>query len=372
MSEGRTWVAYADRSLLRSGDAQLNEPLGNRLQRRREVLVQWVEDTFGRVPDSVRVLPAVGAVMLDEPPPSLWWEDGTLLVGSYETTVRRPFEPVEMFQPEMPPPVKGRVEAPVYTPVVGVMDTGVTMHLEFAKGQLTCQGFDASGRFTDDSLSDSTGHGTFVAGLIAGTQTGVSPGTRLRVARVFDQTPVEYATCVAALDWLVSGDAERVPACDVINISAGTATRDLQLCRPLRELRVEFGVLTVAATGNDGMEGQVDSPADCPFTLGVGSVNDKGEFYAGTDWDPRLLKPDLCALGVGVRSVRKSTGYAFDTGTSYAAAATTGAIARLLSLGHLRPGRPQEWSPVLRRYCVPLPPPVGNWALGRLDVASLP
>lgn len=95
---------------------------------------------------------------------------------------------------------------------VAVIDTGVALHPDL-KGKIVAWKDFVNGRGTP---YDDNGHGTHVAGIIAGKKTGVAPGSQLLVAKVFDTSgTAPLSRILQAFQWAVENGA------DVISYSAG-------------------------------------------------------------------------------------------------------------------------------------------------------
>lgn len=349
------------------------------LARRAIELSGFFQSRFRMAEAVVHVLPAVGAVIVNRALLSpAQTADGSTVIVNYAL----PEWP--RFAPDAAGTVsrrKGPVREPRYDPVIGMIDTGITPHSEFSAGQLTCIQLDGAGGITGTALTDTSGHGTFVGALIAGNSLGVLPGARLAVASVMARRPATYADFVKGVDWLVGGRLQGEttgPVCDLINLSGGTRWHDSKMYRPLEEVRVRFGVLCVAAAGNDGNEDEVDSPADYDICLGVGSHDAGGGFYsAGTDWGTvnGHVKPDVCAEGVKVVSAGTGspTEHVAATGTSFATAMVSGAIGRLLATGAAPALDPLGILTTLSRHSTALTPDTPQYSRqGRVDIGSLP
>lgn len=181
-----------------------------------------------------------------------------------------------------------RVEPPVDGAGVrvAIVDTGVDSdHPDLTKAIRhtfsTC-----SACLTDDT-TDKDGHGTHIAGIIAGSGSlsdgkyrGIAPGVTLacyKVAHGRKALGADVAKAVEmALDW----------GADIINYSAGQngpypppwkwasklAARDRAF-----QAAAEAGILCVAAAGNDGPHyGSINRPAALPEVLAVGAMGEDG------------------------------------------------------------------------------------------------
>ena len=235
-----------------------------------------------------------------------------------------------------------------------------------------------------------SGHGTHVAGTIAGTgrcgtATGVAPGSRLLPVRV-GHFASQAATVWEGLQYAAASGAR------VINLSMGWRHAwhpDRAAWRRVAEAVRAAGALLVAAAGNDGWGREPDNvrtPADVPGVLAVGATRpgDAVVFFSSRgpvtwqdvlpwrDWPfpPGLAKPDLAAPGVDVPSTWPGGGYALLSGTSMATPHVAGAAALVLdanpALG------PAEVAGILGETAIDLGPPGkdDDSGAGRLDVLA--
>jgi Subtilisin-like serine proteases len=263
---------------------------------------------------------------------------------------------------------------------VALLDSGVTQ----------VPGLDAPGKVTygpDLSVEgngvlanqDTFGHGTFMAGIIAGRgapnpssdlptapasiQLGVAPDARLlalKLATTDGSTDVSQV--IAAIDWVtehpVMPDGTRVR---VLNLAYGTDSAQGYEIDPLAaaaENAWRHGIVVVTSAGNSGSDtGRLTDPAIDPYVLAVGAA-DSGDRIDG--WAQKNTAPasfsnvatgrhaDLIAPGTSLVSVRVPNSFVDannpqgrvsgdvsgklfrGSGTSQAAAVVSGAIADLL------------------------------------------
>ncbi|HET7311510.1 MAG TPA: S8 family peptidase [Mycobacteriales bacterium] len=242
---------------------------------------------------------------------------------------------------------------------VAVVDTGVDTTGDLA-GQVV-----RSVDFTSDSDNlDHYGHGTFVAGLIAGSGAhsagaimGVAPGTKLVSLKISGADGATDVTLVLeALEWVK--DFASTYNIRVLNLSLGFASQQSYGVDPL-DYAVEqlwhSGVVVVTAAGNGGSTGPILAPGNDPFVVTVGASNDRTTV---TNTDDKLAsfssigptadgldKPDLLAPGRSVVSSRSpgstvdvnnptseiGDSYMKGSGTSFSTAIVSGVAALVLA-----------------------------------------
>lgn len=215
---------------------------------------------------------------------------------------------------------------------IGMIDTPLYRHEALdGHGILTAHWLRAGSA----SLPDRAGHGTFVANLILRE----APGARLTVRGVLDRTTGR------ASEWETAREIVRLGReVDILNLSLGSYTEDGEISLVIRRAieRLPRDVLVIAAAGNHGgaAEGSVPGPDSpvwpgaLPGVVAVGAVGGLiDEMTAGggrPEFSPRLPWITCVAPGVEVTSAFPSpTGntYMAWSGTSFAAATTTGAVA---------------------------------------------
>jgi len=258
---------------------------------------------------------------------------------------------------------------------VAVVDSGIAGHSALANKVVANISF-VSG---DSSVNDGFGHGTHVAGIIAGNASsaknvtslytgGIAPGVQLVNVRVLGNDGSGHVSDVInALEWVIAHKQQY--NIRIINLSLGhpvmeSCSTDL-LCQEVGKA-VQAGIVVVAAAGNYGTSpdgrtilGGIASPGNSPYAITVGALN-TWSTVARTDdtvatFSSRgptaydlAVKPDVAAPGVKIISLQANnsllptlyptihvagTGtnaYMYLSGSSMAAPMVAGGVALLL------------------------------------------
>lgn len=222
---------------------------------------------------------------------------------------------------------------------VAVIDTGVDDSNKQLAGQMSSGGKDFVGK-AKDGTTDIEGHGTKVAGIIAAKEipntgfSGIAPEAKILPLRYTgaEEKQGNSNTMVAAINYAVAQGV------DIINISSDTADRKNPppLAAAIKKA-VDNGILVVAASGNDGVDGESKEtyPAAYDGVLAVAASdrNDERAFFSQSgDF------VDIAAPGVGMVSTVPKGGQCTDDGTSFAAPYVSG-VAALLMEEH------PDWTP---------------------------
>ncbi|GIF43115.1 S8 family serine peptidase [Actinoplanes xinjiangensis] len=204
---------------------------------------------------------------------------------------------------------------------VAVVDSGVTPHIDIARnlrrGTDTVSGGDGFGQ-----KDDSEGHGTKMAGLIAGHGHDGNGGV-LGIAPEASLIPVKGAGRIDESDGITPGIKWAAEAsADIINVSV-TASRG----RPLTEAisaAASADSLVVAAVGNTSENSRLAYPAAISEVLAVGATGRDGQ---RADFSITGSAVDICAPGVDIVTTFQANKYYKGNGTSEATAVVSGAAA---------------------------------------------
>ncbi|GAA2289176.1 hypothetical protein GCM10010415_70740 [Streptomyces atrovirens] len=205
---------------------------------------------------------------------------------------------------------------------VYVIDTGVrTTHEEFA-GRAR-HGWDFVQN--DRTAQDGNGHGTHVAGIVAGTSYGVAEKASVVSVRVLDDAGAgTTAQVIAGIDWVTRN--ARKPA--VANLSLG-GFYNAQLDAAVRT-SIASGVTYTVAAGNEGGPAALYSPAGVKQAVTVGATDRQDKKPAFSNHGSAL---DLFAPGVSITSASAAsdTARVTSSGTSMASPHVAGAAALYLA-----------------------------------------
>src|SRR6266567_2021237 len=245
---------------------------------------------------------------------------------------------------------------------VAVLDTGIDNLPDFS-GRLA-GGVDLTNG--NNPYQDSYGHGTFVAGLIAGNgassngqYSGEAPRANLVSIKVAGADGTTHlGTLISGLQWAV--DNRSTYGIKIVNISLGFQTSQSTVNDPVDravEATWNAGIAVVASAGNAGpFDGTILAPADDPLVITAGALDDMAtasvsddemnDFSSAGPTSPDgWVKPDLVTSGRSVVSLaapgstlynsypaaRLGTANFVGSGTSFSAAITSGAAALVLA-----------------------------------------
>jgi serine protease AprX len=211
---------------------------------------------------------------------------------------------------------------------VAIIDSGVTRTHDDLNGNRVVQFVD----FVDYQAQphDGYGHGTHVAGIIAGSgfdsdlaRRGIAPGAHLIVLKALDERGDGFiSNAIAAIDYAIEQRAAY--NIRVINLSVAAGVYESYKTDPLTlaaRRAVDAGIVVVTAAGNLGRSakgqqqfGGITSPGNAPWVLTIGAASHHGTVdrrddtvapfsSLGPSAIDQVKKPDLVAPGVGIESL---------------------------------------------------------------------
>jgi len=258
---------------------------------------------------------------------------------------------------------------------IALIDTGIAPVEGLTTPGKVVNGPDISfdSQFANLTYLDGYGHGTHMAGIIAGRDNevsgavsgsdtsnflGIAPDARLVSVKVGDQTgATDVSQVIAGIDWVVQHRHDNDLNIRLINLSFGTDSKQSYRVDPLAfaaEQAWKNGITVVVSAGNDGQTANgLANPAFDPLLVAVGAVDTNNSLLrsdhtvaAFSTYGSEERTPDVVAPGVHIASLRVPGSYIDHrfgpaggvvgdrflrgSGTSQAAAVTTGAAALLL------------------------------------------
>lgn len=258
---------------------------------------------------------------------------------------------------------------------VAILDTGIAPHPAL-NGKVI---FNVSKVSGDPSTNDAHGHGTHIAGVIAGSGSaskyvtslyrgGIAPDVRLVNVRVLGANGTGWTSDVIdGIEWVIENrDMYKIRA---INLSLGHPVTEPSTTDPLCIAVMKAtaaGIVVIASAGNAGKTedgrpilGGISSPGNSPHAITVGAMNTRGTISRADDimttYSSRgptkfehAVKPDVVAPGNKIVSLETSgsylqrnysqfhvagsrnNAYMHLSGTSMSAAVVTGGVALLM------------------------------------------
>jgi serine protease AprX len=213
---------------------------------------------------------------------------------------------------------------------------------------------------------DQYGHGTHITSIAAsgaitltGRYQGIAPRADLVIVRAFDRYGAgRYTDVIAGLDWVVKNrDRHNIR---VLNLSFGAQPQSFYWDDPLNQAVMQAwraGIVVVVSSGNDGPTPMtVNVPGNVPYVITVGAMTDSytpnnasddvlATFSSSGPTYEGFVKPEIVAPGGHIAASMSSSTYLANldpgsmqlgqqlftmSGTSQAAAVTTGVVALLL------------------------------------------
>ena len=250
---------------------------------------------------------------------------------------------------------------------IAVVDSGISEHPDLRSNGVSRIAARVNFGPASTNPDDDYGHGTHVAGIMGGNGAqsngkymGVAPDAKFVDVRVTDDKGAgSTSNLVAGLQWVLNN--KNTYNIRIVNLSINSSVPDSYLTSPLSaavEILWFNGIVVVVSAGNAG-GGKLNPPANDPFVITVGAVDDQGtagttddtlaKFSSYSITDDGFAKPDLVAPGRNIVSLLSSddnnlaTKYPANklsgsegayyykmSGTSMSAGVVSGAIAILL------------------------------------------
>jgi serine protease AprX len=219
---------------------------------------------------------------------------------------------------------------------IAVIDSGIAWHPALSQKVIANVSL-VSG---DPQVADAFGHGTHIAGIIAGKASaaagvtnlytgGIAPGARLVNVRVLGKGGTGWTSdVIAGIEWAINNRARY--NIRIINLSLGHPVTEPSATDPLDQAVLKAtsaGIVVIASAGNAGKTaggtpilGGITSPGNSPYAITVGAMNTKGTAVRSDDvmttYSSRgptryelAVKPDVVAPGNKIVSLEASGSY---------------------------------------------------------------
>jgi len=221
------------------------------------------------------------------------------------------------------------------------------------------------------NVVDGYGHGTQITSVmgsaakdVAGLPYGVAPGAQFIIVRAFNANGSgSYSSVISGLNWIVAHQAKY--NIRIVNLSLGATPQSTYWNDPLNQAVMkawQAGIVVVAAAGNAGPAAQtIEVPGNVPYIITVGAMTDNYTPWNSSNWKlasfsstgptyegfvkPEILAPGGHVIGTMPNNTNQTTTLTSEifgsavvnpvtlfplSGTSQAAAVTSGAVALLL------------------------------------------
>ena len=213
-------------------------------------------------------------------------------------------------------------------------------------------------------------HGTHVAGLAAGRENlnapgGIAPEADIVAVRVFGSQGADDFDILSALAWVADNAATYNIA--AVNLSLGSGLYSPGVCysdldiyldyyyRIFFQYLIDSGVAPLVATGNDGSQNRIGSPACVEPAIAIGSSNaydtDLSSYESISYYTNISTQLELLAPGNNVMSSLPGNTYGLLSGTSMASPVAAGVFTLLQSISE----KPvDDWLTILKDTGTPL------------------
>ena len=208
---------------------------------------------------------------------------------------------------------------------VAILDTGIDKyHIDLKNNFVAGINFTTADK---QDYKDYVGHGTFCAGLIAGTANnvgiiGIAPECSIYAVKVLDnKSQGSVGQLIKGIEWCINNKI------DIINCSLGL-TRDFTALHDIICHAYNAGIIICAAAGNNRFATDIEYPAKYNEVIAVGAIDSMKRI---AKFNTTGKHAELIAPGVDIISTYLNNQYAINSGTSFSCPLIAGAIALIQS-----------------------------------------
>lgn len=225
--------------------------------------------------------------------------------------------------------------------VVAVIDNGFDVeHPEFADRIIDTRSLSYHDAYDPTRVTDTDGHGTAVASLIAGRTVGVAPEAHLLLLKTSGPDGINMPGCIdMAIQYAIDWRGEQGERVNIINMSLGSGFNHYWILHGIRKA-IANDIIVICAAGNSGdgnpSTDEIAYPAAYPESVAVGSHDANFEVMRNSNSNTEI---DLIAPGFNYQAAAGGGGYRTFGATSGAAACVSGASALLHQYLTMRNGR---------------------------------
>lgn len=207
---------------------------------------------------------------------------------------------------------------------VAIIDTGCDYSHPSLKSKIV-GGRNFTNEGTADDYMDYNGHGTHVAGIVAGEYDGIAKGCNLLILKVLTKGGAGSLNgVISAINYAVEKQV------DIINMSLGSPSNDIKLYEAVKKA-VDKGILVCCASGNsgdgDGYTDENDYPGSYAEVISVGAM---GGDLKVTNFSNSNIFVDVVAPGENITSEYLNGSLKSLSGTSMACPCVSGCLALLI------------------------------------------
>jgi len=240
--------------------------------------------------------------------------------------------------------------------LLAFLDTGyLTTHFAFdSLNIMATWNFIDNTDYVADPANEQTDHGTATLSACGGFDSGQLIGPAYKADYILAETEYKLQEIQIEEDyWVEAAEWADSLGADIISSSLGyndwytysAMDGNTAVTTIAADIAASRGILVVTSAGNEGNDDwhYITAPADADSIIAVGAVNLYGTITSFSSYGPTYdgrLKPEMVALGSGVRCASDGGGYTYKDGTSLSAPLISGAAALVLEANPSLRGNP--------------------------------